>query len=327
MKAKLDPAGFFARIPLQPHQMMAPRTSTADMIVLCHLGVPQLDRAAWRLRIDGRVDTPIEIDFAALTAFEKFEVASVHQCAGSPLKPEVPTRRVTNVVWGGVRLSDLLAQVGVRGDARYLWSAGADHGTFGDAAVDAYVKDLPLARIDQDVLVAYELNGAPLPVEHGFPARLVVPGYYGTNSVKWLTRLTLAADRADSPFTTRWYNDPDPATPGMTRPVWGLAPESVIVSPAPGAAVKNGETLVVSGWAWADGGVATVDISIDGGATWHKAALAPAAGRQWRAFSFEWTPSIAGACELAVRAVSQAGEIQPMSGRRNAVHRVEIAVV
>ena len=108
------------------------------------------------------------------------------------------------------------------------------------------MKDLPLERMPSDVLIAYELNGAPLPAEHGFPARLVVPGFYGTNSVKWLTRMTVAETRATGAFTTRWYNDPVPNAAGEdsgeTVPVWSVAPESIIVSPAPGQAAQARHT-------------------------------------------------------------------------------------
>ena len=78
--------------------------------------------------------------------------------------------------------------------ARYIWSYGGSFGEFGSVVVDAYVKDLPIARIDDNVLLCYEMNGSALPAEHGFPARLIVPGFYGTNSVKWLTRLTIRRD-------------------------------------------------------------------------------------------------------------------------------------
>jgi DMSO/TMAO reductase YedYZ molybdopterin-dependent catalytic subunit len=118
-----------------------------------------------------------------------------------------------------------------------VWSTGADYGEFGGVSVETYVKDPPVNRVKSDALVAYEMNGAPLAPEHGFPARLVVPGFYGTNSVKWLTRMTLAEARAPGPFTTRWYNDPvedDRASArGRTVPVWAIAPQSVIVAPAP----------------------------------------------------------------------------------------------
>ena len=121
-----------------------------------------------------------------------------------------------------------------------------------------------------NVLVAYEMNDASLTPEHGFPVRLVVPGFYGTNSVKWLTRLTLAEARALGPFTTRWYNDPvvqngSESPTRLTAPVWSIAPQSLIVSPAPNATTGFSEEIEIWGWAWADGGVQAVDVAVDGG--------------------------------------------------------------
>ena len=163
---------------------------------------------AGSLTIDGLVERPRMLRFDDLVRYPKTEVTSVHQCCGSPLAPFEPTRRVCNVRWGGVRVADVLADCRPSAAAQYIWSYGADYGEFSGVAVNAYVKDLPIARIDADVLIGYELNGSALAAEHGFPARLVVPGFYGTNSVKWLTRMTLTEGRAPGPFSTRWYNDP-----------------------------------------------------------------------------------------------------------------------
>ncbi len=207
-------------------------TPISAVFFLCHLGVPRLDQHRWSLTIDGLVERPGTIRFDELVRYPRTELVSVHECCGSPFAPFEPTRRVGNLGWGGVRLSDMLADYRPRADARYIWSAGADFGEFGGVAVDAYVKDLPLSRIDADVLIAYEMNGSALLPEHGFPARLVVPGFYGTNSVKWLTRMTLAEARATGPFTTRWYNDPVLDEIGHesseTTPVWSVAPGSLI---------------------------------------------------------------------------------------------------
>jgi DMSO/TMAO reductase YedYZ molybdopterin-dependent catalytic subunit len=160
------------------------------------------------LTIDGLVRKSVRLTFSELLRRPHTKVASIHQCCGSPLKPDLPTRRICNVVWGGVRLSELLAECEPLPDARFLWSSGADYGVFEGVTCDAFVKDMPSHRANADVLVAYEMNGSPLRPENGYPVRLVVPGYYGTNSVKWLNRLTFAATRASGPFTTRWYNDP-----------------------------------------------------------------------------------------------------------------------
>ena len=324
-------AGSFSRFPLAPHQMQERFTPTQDLIVLCHLGVPQLEADSWSLTIDGLVARPLRLSFSDLTAYPKCAITSVHQCCGSPLKPFEPTRRISNVRWSGARLSDILRDCRLASEAKYLWSYGADHGEFVAIYHEAYVKDLPLERVPSDVLIAYEINGAPLPAEHGFPARLVVPGFYGTNSVKWLTRLTVAETRATGPFTTRWYNDPVPNATGEdsgeTVPVWSVAPESVIVSPAPGQALKRNTPQEIWGWAWADRGIDRVDVSVDGGATWMEAQVEPRAERAWQRFVLSWRATDPGVAVLCSNAYSHDGARQPEVGRRNAIHRIEVKVV
>ncbi len=323
-RAILDPNGFFRRIPLAPHQLNERRTRTDDVIVLCHLGVPRLDRDAWSLTLDGLAERPLSLRYDDLLRYPKVEIASFHQCAGSPLQPSEPTRRICNVTWGGARLADILADCAPSAAARYVWSYGADYGEFGGVAVESYLKDLPIERVRSDVLIAYEMNGEALSPEHGFPARLVVPGFYGTNSVKWLTRIELAAERAAGPFTTRWYNDP--VDGGGTTPVWAVAPEAVIVSPAPDAIIDARPAHEVWGWAWADGGVRAVAISADGGTSWSDAQVEPLQARQWQRFSWRWSPDRRGPVSLMVRAEATNGLRQPMSGHRNAVHQVAVTV-
>jgi DMSO/TMAO reductase YedYZ molybdopterin-dependent catalytic subunit len=330
IRAKLDPAEALGRHPLKPHQLTDRITRIEDTIVLCHLGVPRLDPDDWSLSIDGLVCRPMQLTLSEIRRRPRTELTSVHQCCGSPIKPDTPMRRICNVVWGGTRLSDLLADCEPDPSARYVWSSGADHGVFQGEECNAFVKDLPLDRAAADVLIAYEMNGSPLRPENGYPARLVVPGYYGTNSVKWLTRLTVADARAPGPFTTRWYNDPvrDEAgrTTGTIVPVWSIAPESVIVSPAPDQALAVGETVEVWGWAWADGGVRAVDVSTDDGSIWIPASIEPPAGRGWQRFAATWRPSERRAHQLVSRAQSADGRVQPASGARNAVHHVPVSV-
>jgi sulfane dehydrogenase subunit SoxC len=327
---KMDPASLLRRIPLLPHQLQARVTPTQDMIVLCHLGVPQLQAETWSLTIDGLVARPLRLGFSDLIGYPKHVVSSFHQCAGNPLQLLEPTQRICNVRWGGTRLADLLRDCSPSPEARYLWSYGADHGSFGGSEHDAYVKDLPLERVPADVLIAYELNGGPLPPQHGFPARLVVPGFYGTNSVKWLIRLTLAQTRAQGAFTTRWYNDPvfdaNGQDTGKTVPVWAVAPQSVIVAPAPAHILVRGEPVEISGWSWADDGIERVEVSTDAGVTWNAAKVEPRQDRAWQRFSMAWRPPAQGAATLCSLARSRAGTVQPMDGRRNAVHRVEVTV-
>jgi DMSO/TMAO reductase YedYZ molybdopterin-dependent catalytic subunit len=323
----LDPQGVFRRIPLKPHQLTADVTPVEECFVLAHLGIARLDPERWRLSIGGLVREKRVLSLRDVLEQPKREIACFFECAGNPLEPTVAQRRIVNVVWGGVSVRDVLASAGVNPAARYLWSYGADKGAFADTRSDAYAKDLPLERAAAgDVLLAYELNGRPLSALQGFPLRLVVPGWYGTNNVKWLTRLQLAARRWSGPFTTRFYADPVPGKPEVTRPVWEVAPESVIVWPAPGAELRADAEVEVWGRAWGSAEIVGVEVSIDAGATWRDAAIGKRHEWSWQRFRLRWRPGTPGATTLLARATDSAGATQPMSGARNAVQSVEVTV-
>lgn len=317
----MDPPRTFRRIPLLPHQMLSKVTAQRDLFVLAHVGVPRVDVKTWALNITGLVRRQASFTFDQIRQMPKIEVESFHQCAGYPSNPKIATRRVGNVVWGGVDLKALLDSLGIVSEARFLWSYGLDHGEYDGIRSGPYLKDCPLDRLQHGgVLLAYEINGEPLDAEHGYPLRLVIPGFYGTNCVKWLSRLHLADRRADGPFTTLLYNDP---VEGGTRPVWQIAPESVIVSPAPDAQL-GAHDVEIWGWAWADGGVATVEISTDGGQNWRAAELAPQSGRSWQKFRAIWDAGGEGAAVLTSRAADHHGTTQPASDWRNAVYAVKV---
>ena len=321
-RIRMDPARLYRRVPLLPHQLTSELTPQRDLFVLAHVGIPRFDVADWTLSVTGFVRESITLNFEQLRKLPKVEVETFHQCAGYPANPKIATRRVGNVVWGGVDLKALLAEAGVLSDARFVWAYGMDHGEYEGVRAEPYVKDCPLARIQADgVLLAYEINGEPLDAEHGFPLRLVVPGFYGTNCVKWLTRLHLAERRADGPFTTELYND---RLAGGARPVWAVAPESVIVSPAPDARV--GGAFEIWGRAWADGGVARVEVSTDGGATWRDAQLAPQRGWAWQKFTIACRAADRGETVLMSRATGKNGETQPAADWRNCIHAVRVDV-
>ena len=326
----MRPAHGVREVKLSPHQLRGARTATEDMFVIAHLGIPRVDPRTWSLSIDGMINQARTFTLEELKALPKKAVEAVHQCCGNPMEPDIPTRRVTNVRWAGVDLSALLSELEVNTEARFLWSYGLDGGEFAGMRCDWFVKDLPLQRLAVGgVLLAYEVNGEPIPAEHGFPLRLVVPGYYGTNSVKWLWRLRLAAERAHGLFTTTLYNDVvDQRAAGYParRPVWSIAPESLIVTPAPEAVITVGETIEISGWAWSCREVAEVDVSLDDGATYSRAALEPARGWAWRRFSLPWRPSRRGETMIRARASDISGVRQPPDGARNAAHAVKVLV-
>lgn len=329
---RLEPATTYLRFPLAPHELAANVTPVGDLFVLAHLGVPRVDREAWSLEIGGLVDRPQRLRMRDLEALPMKSVEAFLQCAGNPATPTVPARLVGNVHWRGVSLATVLDAAGISPQARFVWTYGLDRGEFMGTRVGRYLKDLPIERArSADALIAFELNGAPLTPEHGYPARLVVPGFYGTNSVKWLYRMELSRTRAQGLFTTTLYNDPEEGTgpePAL-RAVWSVAPESLIVSPGPGAQIARPagtDTVEVWGWAWGDADIAQAEVSFDGGLQWTRARLEPRRGRAWQRFSADWSPRATGPAEIQCRATDTVGRTQPRTGARNAIHTVSVTV-
>jgi sulfane dehydrogenase subunit SoxC len=313
-----------------PPDKLTDRLTAADsMLELSSMGIPDVSPHDWTLEMAGLVDRTTFLTFEEIRRFSKRNVESVFVCSGDPRRPTTPLRRVANVKWAGADLAELLDCAGVRPQATHLWSYGLDHGAFFGIPLDHYVKDMPLSRLKQgSVLVAYEMNDAPLAPKNGFPVRLVIPGFYGTNCVKWLCRLELRERRASNFMTTRLYNDADfdtDPTGETTRPLWAVAPESIIVAPASKSKILSGPTEIW-GWAWSNCAVHSVQVSTDGGVRWLQAALEPPDGFSWQRFSHAWRPPRAGTYDLRCRATDVNGRIQPTEAARNAIHAVAIAV-
>lgn len=322
----IEPAGFHLRAPPPPHELGSAITPDADLFETIHMGAAVVDPARWRLLVDGMVKHPFTLNLAELMALPSVTVTAFHECYGSPLQPPKKALwRVGCVRWSGVPLAQLLARAEPAAEARFVWSEGLDHGQFAGRQIDRYQKDLPLPKaLAAEVLVAYALNGEPLRKERGGPVRLVVPGWFGTNMTKWLCRLSVQAQRAPGPFTTDWYNEVDAAT-GVSKPVWAVEPNSMIVSPAPGATVAGGAVLV-RGWAWSTDGIAGVEVSTDHGGPRAAARLAPRVDFGWQAFEsvLDLGP---GRHRLSARATCASGATQPLAGRRNHVHSVSVNCV
>src|SRR5215475_8827902 len=317
----MDPSETYRRL-VSVDRLGPAITPSDDVYVIAHMGLARVDRTTWRLTVDGLVERPFVLDYEELVRLPAVDVTAVLECFGNPVEPDVATRRVANVVWRGARLVELLERAAVRPEARYVCAEGLDSGTFANVTSDRYVKDLPLARaLEPDVLVAWAMNGARLTPEHGFPARLFVPGYFGTNAVKWLSRLTLTAERPESLFTTRLYNR---RVDGEMRPVRELDVHAVIVTPADGATLRPGEHAI-AGWAWSAWPVRGVEVSVDAGATWQAARLAPRGpDHQWQKFTCTWSPA-PGRHVIQVRATDEPGRTEPVAGR-NRVHTINVVV-
>ncbi|MDB5807357.1 MAG: oxidoreductase, molybdopterin binding [Betaproteobacteria bacterium] len=316
-------------VTVPPHELTDALTPTEKLFVVYHVGVPEMDIGRWQLAVCGMVRTPIALSFAQLDALPKVTQAAVHECAGSAVNPKVPVRRVAHVEWRGPRLRTVLEAAGIDPRATYVWASGTDNGLYEGTGVhiDCYQKELPLEKaLADEVLVATEVNGMPLSENHGAPARLVVPGYYGTNAVKWLSELRLADQRSEGYFAATLYNDAVTEN-GVesTHPVREIAPHALIIAPAAGAMLAA-VPQTIWGRAWGSEEIALVEISTDGGATWWVARLEPRTGFSWQRFAFEWTPAGPGTYQLACRATDRAGLRQPVQGARNEIFRLEVTV-
>jgi DMSO/TMAO reductase YedYZ molybdopterin-dependent catalytic subunit len=306
-----------------------------------------LDR--WRLRVHGQVERSLELTLDDLRQFPPARITAVCQCAGNSRGRFAPRvlggqwgdGAMGNAEWVGARLRDVLQAAGVRPGAVDVTCNGLDAPAL--PSVPDFVKSLPVERLMRwpEVLIAYEMNGRPLPMLNGFPARLVVPGWYATYWVKNLSDIVVT----DRPFDGFWmksaYRIPDnecgcvePGTaPERTVPIHRMTVRSFMAPPAPlGFEGRVGKSLVLQGVAFDGGtGIRAVEVSDDAGQGWRAATLGPDLGVfSFREWSLVWTPSRPGAHSLLVRAVSGAGETQPMDPRwnpagylRNVVQRAE----
>jgi sulfane dehydrogenase subunit SoxC len=318
----MDPAVTYKRT-LPPDLLGSRITRTCDAYVIGHLGIARVPAADWSLRVDGLVDTVLRIGLPQLRALPAVTVTAVLECFGNPLEPAVPVRRAANVRWRGVPVRTLLDAAGVRSRASVLWARGLDSGRFDGIDCACYLKDLPLATVAERGIIAYEMNGEPLTSEHGFPARLFVPGYFGTNNVKWLAALTLADRRPEHLFTTRLYQRAEPGA-DLPVPVRDLDVTSLITSPHQGQTVAPG-TVAIGGWAWSAVPVTSVDIGI--GDTWQRAELEHRGDGDFAWQRFSATRRLGpGDYRIRARATDRRGRVQPAAGARNEVHAVSLQV-
>jgi sulfite dehydrogenase len=309
-----------------------------------------VDLATWRLRVGGRVERPLELSLDDLrTKFPRAAVTAVAQCSGNSrgrftprvLGGEWGDGAMGNAEWVGARLRDVLAAAGVRQGAVQVTFEGLDRPAF--PSVPQFVKSLDLARAteDADVLVAYQMNGAELPMLNGFPVRLIVPGWYATYWVKHLTDIQVI----DHVFEKFWmkpaYRIPDTAcgcvepgtAPARTVPITRMTVRSFIATPEPEARVTAGRPVTLKGIAFDSGyGIREVQTSDDDGVSWHRARLDQDLGRySFRGWTTAWTPGRAGSHRLMVRAVNGIGESQgyeplwnPAGYLRNVIESIRI---
>jgi DMSO/TMAO reductase YedYZ molybdopterin-dependent catalytic subunit len=293
-------------------------TPRAAHYVRCHFDVPEIDAATHRIAVEGAVAEPFLIGVAELATLPQLSVTVTLECAGNgraelePLPPGEPWARgaVSTASWTGVPLGLVLDRAGLRDDVVDILVGGSDGGwPDGAAGAVPFARALPRDKADDpNVILALEMNGLPLPREHGAPVRLVVPGWYGMASVKWVARIAALTEPFDGWFQSQQYVY---VRGDERRPVDVMRVKSLIVAPEAETAVPRGR-VAVWGWAWSGAApIAAVEVSLDGRA-WRAAQLdKPLAPHAWRRFHLDVDVDAVGRHSVRARAHDAAGRVQP----------------
>jgi DMSO/TMAO reductase YedYZ molybdopterin-dependent catalytic subunit len=330
-------------------------TPNDAFFVRYHLaGIPQVDVREWRLRIGGEAaEKTLEFTLDELTKhFEQVEIAAVNQCSGNRrglFEPHVPGIQwgygaMGNARWRGIRLKDVLSKAGIGREALEVVLDGADAALL--PATPDFVKSLPIWKaIDENTLIAFQMNGEPLPHWNGYPARLVVPGWTATYWVKHLRSISIVAKPFDGFWMKTAYRVPKgvfPTTQGFTSqdsdvntPVTDIMVNSLVTNIESGQQFPLGHPIDIHGVAWDGGfGIQTVEVSIDGGQRWRNTGLGQDAGRfSWRPWHYPFRPEQKGAFNLMFRATNRAGAAQtskltpnPAGYHHNLIQALDIVV-
>jgi DMSO/TMAO reductase YedYZ molybdopterin-dependent catalytic subunit len=299
-------------------------TPTRLFFVRNHFDVPVLDKASWRLRVEGHVDRTLTLTWDELAALPERTVFATVECAGNGRS--FLRQRADGVQWGagaighaewtGVPLRLVLQRAGVRPEAMEVLFEGADRGSEPDHPLPMhFARSLPMAKaFDPDTLLVLRMNGELLDANHGYPLRLFVPGWYGVASVKWLQRIELIDRTFDGYFQSVKYTVRRRIEDAVDTTVVGaMAVKSEIIRPAAGTILGIG-TNRVFGVAWAgEEAVARVEVSTDGGISWSDAELVgPRARYSWTLWEYLWEVAQPGAYTLMARATSTSGQMQPI---------------
>jgi DMSO/TMAO reductase YedYZ molybdopterin-dependent catalytic subunit len=336
------PVGYLDSL-LTPNEAFFVRYHLAD--------IPEIDERSWTLRVGGEaVGSPLELTLDDLRRFEPVELTAVCMCAGNRrglFQPHVPgvewgSGAIGNAVWKGVRLGDVLDRAGIKKEAVEVAFDGAD-APVAEKTPD-FAKSLPVWKaLDENTLIAYEMNGQPLPHFNGFPARLVVPGWTGTYWVKHLTSITALTRPFDGYWVKSAYRIPQGKFPVVARflsqetptnaPITEMLVNSLITHPADGAHVSLRRPPEIRGMAWDGGyGIRAVEISSDDGRSWRNAALGEDHGHfSFRPWRFRWTPSQRGQHTILAKASNHAGQTQiarlilnPAGYHNNLIQRITL---
>jgi sulfite oxidase len=306
-----------------PLELLTDYLTPNDLFFVRSHWIPRMpDLKTWQLVVDGDVRTPLKLTLADLKKMPRAEAMCVLQCAGNgralqePVVPGVQWNygAVGNARWTGVRLRDVLARAGLGASVKHLHTFGSDDPP---GKVPPFHRSIELEKAMDDCILAYEMNGHPLPPAHGAPLRLIVPGWAGDHWMKWLVRLTAAAAPQTGFYMDTGYRWPNnPGAPGVSfkpeemHPLTEIAVKSNFTT-AP-KKLRLGQTAEVRGFAFSGAAdIVRVELSDDGMKTFQAATLDPRhAPHAWRLWSYRWKPSRKGAYQLTVRATDSRGATQ-----------------
>jgi DMSO/TMAO reductase YedYZ molybdopterin-dependent catalytic subunit len=307
-----------------------PITPVGLHYLLIHFDIPAVDAATWRLEVGGLVERPLSLSLDELKARPARTLAVTMECAGNGRALYEPRalsqpwllEAVGTAEWTGTPLAPVLEEAGLGPDALEVVFTGSDRGVQGEVEHD-YERSLPVAEARrEEVLLAWAINGQPLPPQHGFPVRLLVPSWYGMTSVKWLRSITAVGEpfrgwQQDVAYRLR-QSDEEEGTP-VTR----ILPRALMSPPGiPDFLARTrfvgAGGCVLEGRAWSGTPpVVRVEVSTDGGETWADAELEPAASPfAWQGWRFDWAAE-PGEHELCCRATDTAGRTQPIEPQWN----------
>jgi sulfane dehydrogenase subunit SoxC len=314
--------------------------------LLIHFDIPHVDAETWRLEIGGLVEKPLTLSLADVKARPARTMAVTLECAGNgralteprPLSQPWLEGAVGTAEWTGTPLAPILEEAGLSAEAKEIVFSGLDRGIQAEVE-QAYERSLPVAEAMRDeMLLAYEINGQPLPPQHGFPLRLIVPGWYGMTHVKWLRSIRAIAE----PFSG-WQQEVAyrvrSSEEDEGEPVTRIKPRSLMVPPGIPDFLSRDRYVEagpcrLEGRAWSGRApISRVELSEDGGETWADATVgAPAGEFAWCGWAYEWSAS-PGEHELCCRATDESGDVQPLAPEwnwdgvcNNAVQRVRVVV-
>lgn len=290
--------------------LLGPLTRAEDFYLRDHFNEPRLLARSWRLEVDGRVRSPHKIAYAELLRESGRQMTVTLECAGNP----VGGGGLSTAEWTGVPLAKLLTAAGLHSGVKQIRFTGADGGAAGGVPNVFYARSVPVEKaLHPDTLVAVAMNKKPLSVEHGYPARVIVPGWYAMDSVKWLARIEALDHEDTSPAMTQQYVAVRMEALGASRsPVTEMKVKSQIAWPVDGAAIAPGRHSI-RGAAWAGANaVERVEVSTNGGQDWRAASLDSKPEQYaWVLWSIPWEARKPGEYQITARATDNRGVTQP----------------